>query len=153
MWNEEKKRKGQGEAGGRMATAIMYKLYTYVHEIFLSTTIITFNYNYSWNFFTVMLESRGIGKEGRKNDWELEVFDSRDLACSEHEKNTERERRCNENNFLKKRGKEKEKSDRCYKIKTRYSRENYTGKFTKIYCTISPAEKRNYGKNLTIVEI
>lgn len=27
------------------------KLYTYVHEIFLSTTIITFNYNYSWNFF------------------------------------------------------------------------------------------------------
>lgn len=40
-------------------TAIMYnKLYTYVHEIFLSTTIITFNYNYSWNFFTIMGERR-----------------------------------------------------------------------------------------------
>lgn len=61
MRNEEKKRMG---SGGRergkwqenvrfyIHTAIMYnKLYTYVHEIFLSTTIITFNYNYSWNFF------------------------------------------------------------------------------------------------------
>jgi len=47
-----------------------------------------------------MRESREVGKEGRKNDWELEVFDgdSRDLACSEHEKNTEQERRYNENN-------------------------------------------------------
>lgn len=59
MRNEEKKRKGRGEGGGwkkggwqenvrfYIHTAIMYnKLYTYVHEIFLSTTIITFNYNY-----------------------------------------------------------------------------------------------------------
>jgi len=70
----------------------------------------------------------------------LEVFDGdgRDLACSEHEKNTERERKYNENN-LKKREERRKKSDHCYKIKTRYSRENYTGKFTKIYCTISPA--------------
>lgn len=58
MRNEEKERKGRGKGGWQenvrfyIHTAIMYnKLYTYVHEIFLSTTIITFNYNYSWNFF------------------------------------------------------------------------------------------------------
>lgn len=70
MRNEEKKRMGSGGEGeGKwqenvrfyIHTAIMYnKLYTYVHEIFLSTTIITFNYNYSWNFFTVMRERRGL---------------------------------------------------------------------------------------------
>lgn len=38
------------------------KLYTYVHEIFLSTTIITFNYNYSWNFFYNNERGRKEGK-------------------------------------------------------------------------------------------
>lgn len=75
MRNEEKKRmrsggKGEGKWQENVRfyihTAIMYnKLYTYVHEIFLSTTIITFNYNYSWNFFTVMRERRGL----RAKEW------------------------------------------------------------------------------------
>lgn len=79
MRNERKKIKVAGELGGGwqenvrfyIHTAIMYnnKLYTYVHEIFLSTTIITFNYNYSWNFFTVMRgREGGRGWRGRKND-------------------------------------------------------------------------------------
>lgn len=74
MRNEEKNGKGAGksEKGERgwqenvrfyIHTAIIYnKLYTYVHEIFLSTTIITFNYNYSWNFF---YSNAGKERDGR----------------------------------------------------------------------------------------
>lgn len=134
------------------------KLYTYVHEIFLSTTIITFNYNYLWNFFTVMRERRreeGRGLRAKEWFWELEVFDgdSRDLACSEHEENTERERRCkgNENSLNKKGGEgDREKENRCYEIKTlvtKFMRGN-----SRKYCTISPAGKRSFGKILTIVK-
>lgn len=65
------------------------KLYTYVHEIFLSTTIVTSNLTILLDFFTIMWKGKG------KNDRELEVFDgdSRDLACSEHEENTMTQRR------------------------------------------------------------
>lgn len=34
------------------------KLYTYVHEIFLSTTIVTFNYNFIGFFFTIIWKGK-----------------------------------------------------------------------------------------------
>lgn len=135
-------------------TAIMYnKLYTYVHEIFLSTTIITFNYNYSWNFFTVMRERRGL----RAKEWlrigsiwwrqpRFSVFGARRKYGAKTQVRATR--------AVKKGGGERRrKAIADYKIKkTRYPVKNYAGKFTKIYCTISPAGKRSFGKNLTIVE-
>lgn len=129
------------------------KLYTYVHEIFLSTTIITFNYNYSWNFFTVMRERRGL----RAKEWlrtgsiwwrqpRFSVFGARRKYGAKTQVRATR--------AVKKGGGERRREAIAdYKIKkTRYPVKNYAGKFTKIYCTISPAGKRSFGKNLTIVE-
>lgn len=48
------------------------KLYTYVHEIFLSTTIITFNYNYFVEFFYNNVrkeEGKGGGNERMIENW------------------------------------------------------------------------------------
>lgn len=72
-----------------------------------------------------------------------------------------RERRCkgNRRTGLKKREKEKKKGKEKRSLlrnRNSTSRESYAGnggwerKFTKIYCTISPAGKRSFGKNLTI---
>jgi len=67
-----------------------------------------------------------------------------------------REHRYKSNEIVKKRGEgggdRGKKSESLLQNQNSISRENYTGKFIKIYCTISPAGKRSFGKNLTIVE-
>lgn len=145
------------------------KLYTYVHEIFLSTTIITFNYNYSWNFFynNGGKERGGAGGgRGRKNEWELEVYIWRRQprfsvfgARRKYSARTQVWGQRGEQGGGKKRKKRRErKSDRCYEIETRHpvrftrERGGERGNLRKYIAQSLRRGKRSFGKNSTIVE-